>query len=139
MIPQGSLDLKLDGEKIHVAEGQGGLLSPGHREHFLFSEDQKTHHSWCAIHPRALTQEIKEQLRAVRGPIPFAGRMHTLLEMSRRPQSASLPEQPLHAGFYLGLGLALMCDFASAVNDGRMSSSATEAVLAKMETFIGRN
>lgn len=92
-----------------------------------------------AIHPRALTQEIKEQLRAVRGPILFAGRMHTLLEMSRRPQSASLPEQPLHAGFYLGLGLALMCDFASAVNDGRMSSSATEAVLAKMETFIGRN
>ena len=136
VIHQGCLDLKLDEEKIHVAEGQGILLSPGHREYFSFSGDQETHHSWCAIHPKALSQEIKGQFRAFRGPIPFAGRMHTLLEMSRRPQFASLPEQPLQAGFYLGLGLALMCDFASAVKDGRTSNGATEAVLAKMETFI---
>lgn len=136
VIHQGSLDLKLDEENIHVGAGQGILLSPGHREYFSFSSEQETQHSWCAIHPKALSQDVKSQLRAYRGPIPFAGRMHTLLEMSRRPQFASLPEQPLQGGFYLGLGLALMCDFASAVKDGRTSNSATEAVLAKMEQFI---
>lgn len=136
VIHQGSLDLTLDDETIQIAEGQGILLSPGHREYFAFSDDQETHHSWCAIHPRALSQEVKQQFRTFRGPIPFAGRMQTLLEMSRRPQFTSVPEEPLQAGFYLGLGLALMCDFASAVKEGRRSNSATEEVLAKMEKFI---
>jgi AraC-like DNA-binding protein len=136
VIHHGFLDLKLDEERIHVGQGQGILLSPGHREYFIFSDDQETHHSWCAIHPKAIPQELRRQFRTFRGPIPFAGRMHTLLEMSRRPQFVSLPEEPLQAGFYLGLGLALMCDFASAVRGGKASNTAAEAVLTRMEDFL---
>jgi AraC-like DNA-binding protein len=132
----GYVDLHLDDETIHVGRGHGILLSPGHREHFLFSPDGETHHSWCAIHPKAVPAELREQFRAFRGPIPFAGRMHTLLEMSRRPQLTSLPEEPLVTGFYLSLGLALMCDFASAVRSGNKSEGGAETLLAKMEQFI---
>ena len=136
IVHTGCLDLLLDGQTIHVGQGQGILLSPGHREHFIFSGERETHHSWFAIHPKAVPPALKREFHTFRGPIPFAGRMHTLLELSRRPLFGSLPEAPLEAGFYLGLGLALMCDFASAVRSGKKMDTAAEAVLAKMEQFI---
>lgn len=136
VIHQGCLDLWLDGEPIHVAPGYGILLSPGHREHFLFSADCETHHSWCAIAPRAVPQHLRKDFRTYRGPIPFAGRMLSLLEMSRRAQPTAVAEEPLQDGFYLGLGLALFCDFALAVRSGHASNSTAEALLAKMEQFI---
>jgi len=136
VVHAGYVDLQLDGESIHVNQGHGILLSPGHREHFIFSPECETYHSWCAIHPRAVPSGLRREFRAFRGPIAFAGRMHTLLEMSRRPHFGSLPEEPLESGFYLGLGLVLICDFASAVRSGNGSDTAAEAVLAKMEQFI---
>ena len=136
IVHTGCLDLLLDGQTIHVGQGQGILLSPGHREHFIFSGEHETHHSWFAIHPKAVPPALKKEFHAFRGPIPFAGRMHTLLELSRRPLFGSLPEAPLEAGFYLGLGLALMCDFASAVRSGKKTDTGAEAALAKMEQFI---
>ncbi len=136
IVHTGCLDLLLDGQTIHVGQGHGILLSPGHREHFIFSGESETHHSWFAIHPKAVPRALKREFHSFRGPIPFAGRMHTLLELSRRPLFGSLPEAPLEAGFYLGLGLALMCDFATAVRSGKKTDTAAEAALAKMEQFI---
>jgi AraC-like DNA-binding protein len=136
IVHTGCLDLLLDGQTIHIGHGHGILLSPGHREHFIFSGEHETHHSWFAIHPKAVPPALKKEFHAFRGPIPFAGRMHTLLELSRRPLFGSLPEAPLEAGFYLGLGLALMCDFASAVRSGKKTDTGAEAALAKMEQFI---
>lgn len=136
VIHRGHLALSLDGEDIYVAQGQGILLSPGHREHFIFSADCETHHSWCAIHPKAVPLSLREPFRRFRGPIMFGGRMQTLLEMSRRSQSAPLLNDPLQGGFYLSLALALMCDFASAVRYGAASDNASAAVLATMEQFL---
>jgi AraC-like DNA-binding protein len=62
--------------------------------------------------------------------------MQSLLEISRREQPASPPEGPVQAGFYLGLGLALLCDFALAVQGGSVASSAAETIVAKIEGFI---
>jgi AraC-like DNA-binding protein len=136
VVHTGCVDLQLDKETIHIAQGQGILLSPGHREHFVFSAEQETHHSWCAIDPRGVPAKLRKEFQTLRGPSSFAGRMHTLLEMSRRPQFGSTAEEPLEDGFYLGLGLALMCDFASSVKSGKKSPSAGEAVISKMEEFI---
>jgi AraC-like DNA-binding protein len=136
VIHSGSLNLNLAGEDVHVSQGQAILLSPGFREHFLFSTDQETHHSWCAIHPKAVPQSLRKEFQAFRGPLPFAGRMHVLLEMSRTPQFTSSSDEPLQAGLHLGLCLALMCEFASAVKGGEASDSAAQALLARMEQFI---
>lgn len=136
VVHRGCLELRLDGEPIRVGAGCGILLSPGHHEHFLFSTDDETHHSWCAIAPRAVPQYLRKEFQTHRGPIPFAGRMLSLLEMSRRAQLTPLSEEPLQAGFYLGLGLALFCDFSLAVRSGDVPDSHSEALLAKMERFI---
>ncbi len=136
VIHQGCLELWLDGEHIHVGPGYGILLSPGHREYFVFSTDCETHHSWCAIAPRAVPLHLRTGFKTHRGPIPFVGRMLSLLEMCRWAQPSTLAEEPLQDGFYLGLGLALFCDFALAVHSGSALNSATEAILGKMRQFI---
>lgn len=136
VVYKGSLDLRLDDEHIQVAPGYGILLSPGHREHFLFSADCETHHSWCAIAPRAVPQHLRAEFQTYRGPIPFAGRMLTLLEMCRWAQPTALAGESLQDGFYLGLGLALFCDFALAVRSGSAHNTSTQAILSTMRQFI---
>lgn len=136
VLHRGDLNLLLDDEQIHVPAGHGILLTPGHREHFLFSRDQETHHSWCAVAPKAIPAALRREMQTYRGPIPFAGRMLTLLEMSRRAQPSGAAEEPVQAGFYLGLGLALLCDFVLAARSGELPDTAAETILAKMERFI---
>lgn len=41
------------------------LFVPGHREHFVFSATQKTHHFWCSVSPLLLPAEMKRSLLAV--------------------------------------------------------------------------
>jgi AraC family transcriptional regulator of arabinose operon len=136
VIHRGDLNLRLDRERIRVPENHGILLSPSHREHFFFSVDRTTHHSWCAIDPHAVPLEMRGQLQRLRGPVPFIGRMAALLDMARKTIIPSQEEEVLQSGFYLGLGLALMCDFAAAVRDGKSSASKTDAALCQMEHFI---
>lgn len=138
VVHQGYLDLWLDEEQIHVAPSHGILLCPGHREHFFFSPESETHHSWCAIEPRAVPKTMQNELKVHRGPIPFAGRMLGLLEIGRREQPTALPDTPLYGGFYLGIALAVMCDFAIAVRGGT-SSTASDIIQAKMTEFIAKN
>jgi len=138
VVHEGSLNLLLDGEPIHVAPSHGILLCPGHREHFLFSPDSQTRHSWCSVEPRAVPIQLRRELESHLGPIPFAGRMLSLLQMGRREPPTALPEAPLYEGLYLGIALALMCDFAIAVGS-RMSNTASESVLAKVAEFISKS
>jgi AraC-like DNA-binding protein len=136
VIHQGTLNLLLDGEETHVGKGQGILLSPGHREHFRFSADTETHHSWCAIDPEAVPTDMQKDFQTHKGPIPFAGRMRRILELMERAQP--FPDDPLHAGFYLGLGLALFCDFSLAARNGQVGQSSAGDVLLKLDEIISR-
>jgi AraC family transcriptional regulator of arabinose operon len=138
VIHEGSLDLLLDADTIHVDPNYGILLCPGHSEHFLFSATRETRHSWCAIEPRAVPIQLRRALHTQLGPIPFAGRMLRLLEMGRKEPPTGDPEAPLYEGFYLGIALALLCDFAIAARSG-ISNQASDSVLAKMTEFISRN
>jgi AraC-like DNA-binding protein len=134
VIHKGALNLSLDGEEMHVGRGQGILLSPGHREHFRFSTETETHHSWCAIDPEAVPTDMQKDFQTHRGPIPFVGRMLRILQLMERAQP--FPDDPLQAGFYLGLGLALFCDFSLAVRNGQVGKSPGGAVLLKLDQII---
>lgn len=135
VIHQGCLNLKLDQEDIFVPEGQGILLSPQHREHFQFSPTQETHHSWCAIEPRAVPPSIRILFQQFRGPAPVVGRMNHILNIGRAMLFPSREEE-LENAFYLGLALAVMSDFAMAVRNGKIIVSPADSVLARMNLFI---
>jgi AraC family transcriptional regulator of arabinose operon len=136
VIHSGSLTLKLDQNTIDVPENQGILLSPGHHEHFFFSRERETHHSWVAVAPPALTLEMRRELAGLRGPIPFGGRMASLLELARHNLTPFCGTESLQKGFYHGLAISILCDFASAVSQGRQIATAGEKVLIQMDGLL---
>ncbi|HEU5406580.1 MAG TPA: AraC family transcriptional regulator [Nitrospira sp.] len=137
VIHRGSLRLKLDQEIIQVSENHGILLCPGHQEHFSFATDCETYHSWCAIEPRAVPVVLRRQFQKFRGPIPFLGRMATLLDMGKTtPLLSKDKDEELEDGFYQGLALALMSDFAITVRKGRVILNSADSVFSRMNHFI---
>ena len=136
VIHSGWLTLRLDEETIEVPENHGILLSPGHREHFYFARNHNTHHSWVAVAPRALAPEMRTELTALRGPIPFLGRMASLLDLARKNSVPASGAESLQKGFYQGLAISILCDFASAVSEGRKVAASCDTVLSRMDRFL---
>src|ERR1039457_3075628 len=118
VIHSGCLSLELDDETIDVPENHGILLGPGHTEHFFFAQERETHHSWIAVAPDALSQELRNEFVAFRGPIPFLGRMASLLDIPKKTAGPVSYPGPLQSGLYQGFGISILCDFASAVKAG---------------------
>jgi AraC family transcriptional regulator of arabinose operon len=134
---RGTLDLQLDGRLIHVAAGQAILLSPKHREHFFFTPDGETHHSWCAIAPGAAPQKLAKIFRGACKPAPFTGQMMTLLDHAKQLSARTAGEGVLDEALSLCLGLALLCEFANTVASGGSRDAAVDAI-ARLESFIQR-
>ena len=134
ILHSGSLDLRLDDGRVHAEAGQALLLSPGHREHFYFSLDRQTHHSWCAVDVKAVPRALRPLLRKARGPAAFAGSLPALFQTGR--VTAAFGDESLQAGFYLGLGLALLCGFALGVHADEARKTPCALALSRMENFI---
>jgi AraC family transcriptional regulator of arabinose operon len=136
IVHSGSLSLELDGETLDVPENHGILLGPGHTEHFFFAQDRETHHSWVAIAPDALSQELRNEFSTLRGPIPFLGRMASLMGIAKKDTASISSSEVLQNGLYQGFAISIMCDFASAVRTGHKAATASDTVLSRMECFL---
>lgn len=136
VIHSGSLSLKLDHETIEVPENYGVLLGPGHTEHFFFAQDRDTHHSWVAVAPDAIPQEMRKEFARLRGPAPFLGRMASLLAIAKKNTDPSPGPESLQDGLYLGIAISILCDFAAFVSAGHKLVTASDVVLSQMERFL---
>ncbi len=136
VIHSGSLSLKLDHETIEVPENHGVLLAPGHTEHFFFARDRDTHHSWVAVAPDAIPQEMRDEFAHLRGPVPFLGRMASLLAIAKKNSGPTCGPESLQEGLYLGIAISILCDFATFVSAGHRLATASDVVLAQMEQFL---
>jgi AraC-like DNA-binding protein len=134
----GTLDLRLDNRKISVPAGSAILLSPKHHELLQFANKTETHHSWCAIQPKAVPRELRRRWHVLPGPIPFPARMAGLLELSKKQPEEMEQNETLDHGFYLGLGLALLSDFALAVQKGKTIRKPADDAMTKVDNFISR-
>lgn len=140
VLHKGALELQLDASVVRVAEGHGILLSPGHHEHFVFAADTETYHSWCAVEPHAVPARLQRQFETFHGPIPFVGKMATLLDMGQSVQwLSSGDDQGLEEGFYLGLALALLSEFAVNVRSGGGKADSSACIHSRMAHFISNH
>ena len=133
MLHAGELNLRLDARRIHLDAGEAILLAPGHREHFRFSVEEETRHSWCAIRADAVPRRLRRQFSGQDRAVPFIGRMTVLLEWCRAKSENA--ETRLLDEFYLSLGLAVMCDFTLAAAQAGPVRAGDEA-LARLGNFI---
>jgi AraC-like DNA-binding protein len=139
IIHSGHLTLTLDNEVIEVPENHAILLSPGHREHFLFARDQETRHSWIALAVDAQSESLRENFALCRGPFPFIGRMANLLDIAKRGVAQVSRADQLHYRVYEDLGTSILCAFACAVYDGYQASEISQPILSRMEQYIAES
>jgi len=136
VIHRGELELRLDQRRIHLSAGEAILLSPRHREHFLFSRTAETRHSWCSVHPRSVPRHLRRAFRLTARPVRFGERMTTLFEWG---QAHAAPEdEKLREGFFTGLALALLCDFALLAREKTPADRAAAPALIRLGNFIRR-
>jgi AraC-like DNA-binding protein len=108
VLHRGELDLHLDGKRIRIAAPQGILLSPRHREHFVFSPNHETHHSWCSIDAGAVPERLRRLFRLSCKPTLVNSHTHLLMELGKAIYFSGQPDLDIENSFYLNLGLALL-------------------------------
>ena len=135
ILHRGELDLRLEDERIAVAAPCGILLSPRHHEHFIFSRNRDTHHSWCSIDAGAVPQKLRRLLRSCL-PAPVDSHIAALMELGKTIFHEGHPNSYLENTFHLNLGLALLAGFALRLHDGTPVVSQGGQALARAEQFI---
>ena len=58
----GEANVSVDSGKCLISPGSVALMMPGHREHFHFSKQHRTHHSWCSVHPSLVPGSLRKRL-----------------------------------------------------------------------------
>ena len=136
ILHRGDLDLRLDDRRIEIAAPQAILLSPGHREHFIFSRDRETHHSWCSIDAGAVPQKLRRLLRSSCKPALADSRIEALMELGKTTFFAGQRDPVLENTFHLSLGMALLTGFALGAQARIPVISPGDQALARAEGFI---
>lgn len=143
VLHRGELDLHLDEARIRLAAPQSILLSPSHREQFIFSRNHETHHSWCSIDAKAVPKKLRRLFRSSCKPILVHSHTHLLMELGKTMVFADQLELGIENSFYLNLGLALLTGHALYVQADIRASTPGEQALSRAKQFIlkefGRN
>jgi AraC-like DNA-binding protein len=143
VLHRGELDLRLDDWQIHLTAPQSILLSPRHREHFIFSREHEAHHSWCSIDARAVPEKQRRLFHSSCKPMLAHSHTHLLMELGKTMVFAGQPELAGENNFYLNLGLALLTGHALSVQADIRVSTPGEQALSRAKQFIlkefGRN
>jgi len=136
VLHRGGLELRLDEGRMAVPAPCGILLSPGHREHFIFSAERETHHSWCSIDAGAVPQKLRRLFRASGSPALVDANVEALMELGKAIFHEGHPDALLENAFHLNLGLALLAGFALRVHARTASVNRGSLALARAERFI---
>jgi AraC-like DNA-binding protein len=136
LMHEGELNLKLDDQRIEVPARHAILLGPGHREHFRFSKNQDTHHSWCSVDPEAIPQKLRRLLKPTGVPAPLDLRLAALMELGKTTVFEGHSDSSLENTFHLSLGLALLAGFALGAQAAPPALSPGDEALARAEQFI---
>lgn len=62
IINLGEARVTFDTHQEVIPAGSVGLMLPGRREYFHFSQRHSTHHTWCAVQPRVVPPALRRRL-----------------------------------------------------------------------------
>lgn len=133
VMEQGEASIEIDGSYLHVPSQHAALMLPGRREYFRFTPNADTHHTWCAVHPGLVSDELSRQLARLPSCQMLSGQLRALIEMGL---NAPATEIAAAAGIIEHLALAVLYQYAfdaEAVHRERVQPEALRAA----RTFIG--
>lgn len=80
-IEQGEAHIEIEGDTLDVPAQHVALMLPGRREFFRFTPDADTHHTWCAVPPGLVREELGRRLSAAPPCQMLSGRLRALIEL----------------------------------------------------------
>lgn len=128
----GEAHIQVDDEVRHLPANHVSLMRPGHLEHFTFSVDGETHHTWCAVHPSLVDGALREALAGAPFSLPVSARMHNLIEMGL---SFAVSDIAGAQGVLAQLGLAALHEFIFEAERAALHSL-TPAAVIKAQHYI---
>ncbi len=114
VLHSGACEVSVDNRVHALTPGTVYLFLPGGHEHFRFSADNETHHSYCSIRPGFMPRAFRQSLRRAPFSVPCSEVFRLLLaavfklRTPRHRAASNLIEQ---------LGLVLFAEFLSASHE----------------------
>ena len=108
VLVEGDARVDVERREVKIGAGSVGLFRPGRREFFRLSEQRKTHHTWCAVHPSLVTAELA--MAGTRAPdvLPVTRRFEQLMELGLSLPRVAGEQAP---GLVESLGLATLQEY----------------------------
>lgn len=132
VIEEGEACVKVDDGEVRIAKGEVGLFRPGRREHFLFSETRRTHHTWCAIHPSLTDRELQRACAKVPGVVRVSHRLAQLMELGLGLPKTAGQKAP---GLVEALGLAALREYVFDAQSRAPAREEPDALRRLLEWF----
>lgn len=107
----GAATVQVDDRKHLLRPGQGILLNPGRREHFRFAPDQSTRHGWCALSPKRVPPQLREQFLNCSTPGPLGREVSLLFDAAFKPSPFGGEVGPADHNYLFYLGCTLLSRF----------------------------
>jgi AraC-like DNA-binding protein len=137
LLHSGECEVSVDKAVHTLRVGAVYLLLPGGHEHFRFSTDKETHHSYCSIHPGFMPRRFQQSLRRAPCSVPCSEVFHLILtavfklRTPRHSATSTLIDQ---------LSLSLFAEFLNAslsLDDEAGREPAVRAFLHYIEDHFG--
>lgn len=132
VIEEGEARVKVDDREIRLAKGEVGLFQPKHREHFLFSEKRRTHHTWCSIHPSLVNRELQRACAQAPGVVRVSHRLAQLMELGLGLPKMSGRDAP---GLVEALGMAALHEYVFDAQSRDAAREEPDALRRLLEWF----
>lgn len=108
VLVEGDARVDVEGRAVRIAAGQVGLFRPGRREFFRLSEQRKTHHTWCSVHPSLVPAGLAAVCAQAPDVLPVTRRFEQLMELGLSLPRAAGERAP---GLVESLGLATLQEY----------------------------
>jgi AraC family transcriptional regulator of arabinose operon len=76
----GLANVAFNTQKCAIPPGSVALMLPGRREHFRFSREHRTHHTWCAVVPKAIPPSLRKRLANLPAVLPQSQAFELLMK-----------------------------------------------------------
>jgi AraC-like DNA-binding protein len=111
----GLADVTFNTQRCTIPPGSVALMLPGRREHFRFSREHRTHHTWCAVEPRRVPPSLRKSLANLPAVLPQSQAFELLMKAV-----FSIHDWRKKAGGEMieSLGLALLHEYVRMASGG---------------------
>lgn len=132
LLYHGACGVTVDGKQRPLRPGVVYLFLPRHREEFRFSDQCKTHHSWCSLTPALVGNDLRRRLQHAASEAPPSPLFLHLMETAFLigPVQGQAAEQVVN---HLALGL-LHEYLAMSLSGGE--SSASDPCVVKAQRYM---